>query len=48
MKIEEGYSESNVTKSERFAAKIWESEQNMEFLDTLIHNRISSSSFFCE
>ena len=35
MKIKEGYSESNATKSERFAAKIWKSEQNMEFLNRL-------------
>ncbi len=39
MKIEEGYSESNATKSECFGAEILESEQNMEFSERLYMRR---------
>jgi hypothetical protein len=35
MKIEEGYIEGNLTKSECFAAEIWKSQQNMGFSDRL-------------
>ena len=41
MKIEEGYSESNATKSECFGAEILESEQNMEFSERLYMRRNS-------
>ena len=36
MKIEEGYSESNATKSECFVAEILELEQNMDFWNRLL------------
>ena len=36
MKIEESYSESNLTRSECFVAKILKLQQNMEFPNTLL------------